>query len=135
MFCLQVYVKDPEMLARDRLLGTYTVRPIVERVRKTLLACGAGVFVSLAALNSIDAPQYGVDRPAWETNGGAGFFSERSASYYEPQSEEDEAEEEAAEQARYEAAMDRYRRDISEAKSAKFSEVFVGKYADPKHPG
>ena len=72
------------MLARDRLLGTYTVRPIVERVRKTLLACGAGVFVSLAALNSIDAPQYGVDRPAWESNGGAGFFSERSASYYEP---------------------------------------------------
>lgn len=33
----QVYVKDPEMLARDRLLGTYTVRPIVERLRKTLL--------------------------------------------------------------------------------------------------
>jgi hypothetical protein len=104
-------------------------------VRKTLLACGAGVFVSLAALNSIDAPQYGVDRPAWESNGGAGFFSERSASYYEPQSEEDEAEEEAAEQARYEAAMDRYARDNSEAKSAKISEVFVGKYADPKHPG
>ena len=130
-----MYVKDPEMLARDRLLGTYTVRPIVERVRKTLLACGAGVFVSLAALNSIDAPQYGVDRPAWESNGGAGFISERSASYYEPQSDEDEAEEEAAEQARYEAAMDRYARDNSEAKSAKFSEVFVGKYADPKHPG
>ncbi|EEH51475.1 uncharacterized protein MICPUCDRAFT_8286, partial [Micromonas pusilla CCMP1545] len=41
----QTYVKDQEMLARDRLLGTYTVRPIVERLRKTLLACGAGVFV------------------------------------------------------------------------------------------
>ena len=36
------------MLARDRLLGTYTVRPIVERLRKTLLACGAGGFISLA---------------------------------------------------------------------------------------
>ena len=33
--------------AWDRLLGTYTVRPIVERLRKTLLGCGAGVFVSL----------------------------------------------------------------------------------------
>ena len=134
----QVYVKDPEMLARDRLLGTYTVRPIVERLRKTLLACGAGVFVSLAALNSIDAPEYGVDRPAWEQNGGAGFFSERSVAMYEPSglmSEEEEAEEEAAAWDRYEAAMDRYKRDNDAARAAKFAEVFVGKYADPKHPG
>ncbi len=133
----QVYVKDPEMLARDRLLGTYTVRPIVERLRKTLLACGAGVFVSLAALNSIDAPEYGVDRPAWERNGGAGFFSERSAAMYEPSamSEEEEAEEEAAAWDRYEAAMDRYKRDNDAARAAKFAEVFVGRYSDPKHPG
>ena len=133
----QVYVKDPEMLARDRLLGTYTVRPIVERLRKTLLACGAGVFVSLAALNSIDAPEYGVDRPAWERNGGAGFFSERSAAMYEPSamSDEEEAEEEAAAWDRYEAAMDRYKRDNDAARAAKFAEVFVGRYSDPKHPG
>ena len=134
----QVYVKDPEMLARDRLLGTYTVRPIVERLRKTLLACGAGVFVSLAALNSIDAPEYGVDRPAWEQNGGAGFFSERSAAMYEPSSamsDEEEAEEEAAAWDRYEAAMDRYKRDNDAARAAKFAEVFVGRYSDPKHPG
>jgi len=36
----QVYVKDPEMLARDRLLGMYTVRPVVETLRKTLFGCG-----------------------------------------------------------------------------------------------
>ena len=133
----QVYVKDPEMLARDRLLGTYTVRPIVERLRKTLLACGAGVFVSLAALNSIDAPEYGVDRPAWEQNGGADSSASAPPAMYEPSamSEEEEAEEEAAAWDRHEAAMDRYKRDNDAARAAKFAEVFVGGTPTPKHPG
>jgi hypothetical protein len=113
----QTYVKDPEMLARDRLLGTYVVRPIVERLRKTLLACGLGVFVSLAALNAIDAPEYGVDGGAAYDGGGgnAGFYDARSAARYEPPATPEElaAEEaeEAEELARYEAAMDRYARD------------------------
>ena len=117
----QTYVKDPEMLARDRLLGTYVVRPIVERLRKTLLACGLGVFVSLAALNAIDAPEYGVDQRAAYADGGgnvsvsAGFYDARSAARYEPPATPEElaAEEaeEAEELARYEAAMDRYARD------------------------
>lgn len=114
----QTYVKDPEMLARDRLLGTYTVRPIVERLRKTLLACGVGVFASLAALSAIDAPEYGVEgsRAAYE-GGAAGFYRAESASTYEQDDDYDEAEEEAEELRRYEAAMDRFRRD-NEAKAA-----------------
>ena len=115
----QTYVKDPEMLARDRLLGTYVVRPIVERLRKTLLACGLGVFVSLAALNAIDAPEYGVDQRAAYADGGGnvstGFYDARSAARYEPPATPEElaAEEaeEAEELARYEAAMERYARD------------------------
>ena len=101
-----------EMLARDRLLGTYTVRPIVERLRKTLLACGVGVFASLAALSAIDAPEYGVEgsRAAYE-GGAAGFYRAESASTYEQDDDYDEAEEEAEELRRYEAAMDRFRRD------------------------
>ena len=114
----QTYVKDPEMLARDRLLGTYTVRPIVERLRKTLLACGVGVFASLAALSAIDAPEYGVEgsRVTYE-GGAAGFYRAESASTYEQDDDYDEAEEEAEELRRYEAAMDRFRRD-NEAKAA-----------------
>ena len=115
----QTYVKDPEMLARDRLLGTYVVRPIVERLRKTLLACGLGVFVSLAALNAIDAPEYGVDQRAAYADGGGnvstGFYDAGSAARYEPPATPEElaAEEaeEAEELARYEAAMERYARD------------------------
>ena len=111
----QTYVKDPEMLARDRLLGTYVVRPIVERLRKTLLSCGLGVFVSLAALNAIDAPEYGVDGGAayqGVERGNAGVYDARSAARYEPPATPEElAAEEAEELARYEAAMDRYARD------------------------
>ena len=40
----QVYVKTPEMLAKDRLDGTYVCGPVVERCKRTMLACGAGVF-------------------------------------------------------------------------------------------
>jgi hypothetical protein len=80
----QVYVKDPEMLARDRLLGTYTVRPVVEMLRKTLLGCGAVALISLAALRTIDAPN-------GEMNGdygsNMGYYSQTSAE------EEDEDEE------------------------------------------
>jgi hypothetical protein len=119
----QTYVKDPEMLARDRLLGTYVVRPIVERLRKTLLACGLGVFVSLAALNAIDAPEYGVSNGggAFYENGGAGFYKESSAVTYEPPATPEELAleeaEEAEELARYEAAMDRYARDNAAARA------------------
>ena len=116
----QTYVKDPEMLARDRLLGTYVVRPIVERLRKTLLACGLGVFVSLAALNTIDAPEYGVDGTAYYENGGAGFYDERSMMYEPPSTPEElaaEEAEEAEELARYEAAMQRYARDSAASKA------------------
>ena len=75
----QVYVKDPEMLARDRLLGTYTVRPIVEMLRKTLLGCGATALVSLVGLRCIDAPA------GLETNAGAygGSYSATMAAKYE----------------------------------------------------
>ena len=53
----QVYVKTPEMLAKDRLDGTYVCGPVVERCKRTMLACGAGVFGCAFALNALDAPK------------------------------------------------------------------------------
>lgn len=41
----QVFVKPPEVLTRDRLLGTYEVKPVLARLRTTL----QGVAVALAA--------------------------------------------------------------------------------------
>ena len=83
----QVYVKDPEMLARDRLLGTYEVRPVVETLRRTLVGCGAAALTSLAALRLIDAPN-------GEMNGdygsNMGYYSETSAAKFEEEEEEEE---------------------------------------------
>ena len=53
----QVYVKTPEMLAKDRLDGTYVCGPAVARCKKTMLACGAGVLGCVFALNALDAPK------------------------------------------------------------------------------
>ena len=81
----QVYVKDPEMLARDRLLGTYEVRPVVETLRRTLVGCGAAALTSLAALRLIDAPN-------GEMNGdygsNMGYYTETSAAKFEEEEEE-----------------------------------------------
>jgi hypothetical protein len=48
----QTWVKTPEMLTRDRLLGLYTVRPAVERLQTSLLSLGGEgqeiVFIFLA---------------------------------------------------------------------------------------
>ena len=82
----QVYVKDPEMLARDRLLGTYEVRPVVETLRRTLVGCGAAALTSLAALRLIDAPN-------GEMNGdygsNMGYYTETSAAKFEEEEEEE----------------------------------------------
>ena len=43
-------MKPPEVLARDRLLGTYEVRPTLDRLRITLLSSAAGLTFSAIAL-------------------------------------------------------------------------------------
>lgn len=89
----QVYVKDPEMLARDRLLGTYTVRPIVEMLRKTLIGCGAVAMLSLAALRVVDAPTGGAMSGDFGSNGG--YYSETAAAKYEEEQQDEEEDMEA----------------------------------------
>ena len=98
----QVYVKDPEMLARDRLLGTYTVRPIVEMLRKTLLGCGTTALASLVGLHFINAPVGASSMTSASGvsgfGGGGGMYSASMAAKYEAavdeEDEEDEDEEE-----------------------------------------
>ncbi|KAL4428459.1 hypothetical protein ABPG75_002548 [Micractinium tetrahymenae] len=49
----QVFVKPPEVLTRDRLLGTYEVKPVLARLRTTLQGVAvalAGTAVTLAIL-------------------------------------------------------------------------------------
>ncbi|KAK9815523.1 hypothetical protein WJX72_005035 [[Myrmecia] bisecta] len=46
----QLFVKPPEVLARDRLLGSYTVKPVLNRLKTTLLASGGGLLLSAILL-------------------------------------------------------------------------------------
>ena len=46
----QFFVKPPEILTRDRLLGTYEVRPVMARIRQTLQATGMALAAATAAL-------------------------------------------------------------------------------------
>ena len=113
----QVYVKTPEMLAKDRLDGTYVCGPAVARCKKTMLACGAGVLGCVFALNALDAPKvdqenFGsytpqkaallrdlgmgtyIDAGEGKRISQGGLFSQKTADKYEPEEEdEDEGDE------------------------------------------
>lgn len=42
----QVFVKPPEVLARDRLVGTYEVNPIMKQLRTSMLVTGGGLILA-----------------------------------------------------------------------------------------
>ncbi|KAG0626487.1 hypothetical protein M758_2G130300 [Ceratodon purpureus] len=46
----QLYVKPPEILARDRLLGSYQVKPVMNRLKQTLVGAGALLASATVAL-------------------------------------------------------------------------------------
>ncbi len=52
LVCMQIWVKPPQYLARDRLLGTYTVRPALARLRTTLLGLAGGSTSDRAGIDS-----------------------------------------------------------------------------------
>lgn len=47
----QIWAKPPEVLARDRLLGLYVVKPALGRLKSTLLGCGGFALLFIVALN------------------------------------------------------------------------------------
>lgn len=56
----QFFVKPPEILTRDRLLGTYEVRPVMARLRRTLqgtglLLAGTSLALTVAIRSGTDA--------------------------------------------------------------------------------
>ncbi|KAJ7548102.1 hypothetical protein O6H91_08G117200 [Diphasiastrum complanatum] len=52
----QVWVKPPEVLARDRLLGSYTVKPALNRVKLTLVALALSLTACVLILSNIPTP-------------------------------------------------------------------------------
>ncbi|KAK3259758.1 hypothetical protein CYMTET_31258 [Cymbomonas tetramitiformis] len=51
----QLWVKSPEVLARDRMLGSYQVKPVLDRMKTTLLASGAALLASSLLLGAVTA--------------------------------------------------------------------------------
>jgi len=53
----QLFVKPPEILARDRLLGSYQVKPVMNRLKQTLIGAGALLATATAVLVVLLPPQ------------------------------------------------------------------------------
>lgn len=73
----QVFVKPPEVLARDRLLGTYEVKPVLARLRTTLQAAGLGLMATAVSLTLLINSQL-------DTDGAYGRGSARKLSQVTP---------------------------------------------------
>ena len=61
----QTFVKPQEVLVRDRLLGTYEVRPALERLRNTLLGSALGLAVGVVAFWGSFAADADASAPVW----------------------------------------------------------------------
>ena len=46
----KVFAKPPELLARDRLLAAYEVRPVLDQLRRTLVGSGAALLAAAVVL-------------------------------------------------------------------------------------
>ncbi|CAK9191963.1 unnamed protein product [Sphagnum troendelagicum] len=53
----QVWVKSPEVLARDRLLGSFKVKPTLTRLKLTLVGLGISLTACTAILWAIHGPE------------------------------------------------------------------------------
>ena len=45
----QIWIKTPEMLTKDRLIGTYYVLPLLKRIKLTFFLLGLSLFVELCS--------------------------------------------------------------------------------------
>ncbi|KAI4376985.1 hypothetical protein MLD38_014684 [Melastoma candidum] len=50
----QVWVKTAEILERDRLLGSFTVKPVLSELKYTLISLGAGLCLCVVLLLNVD---------------------------------------------------------------------------------
>lgn len=54
----QVWVKTPQVLARDRLLGSFSVKPVLTRLKNTLVILGLSLILVVNLGNSPIASSY-----------------------------------------------------------------------------
>jgi hypothetical protein len=86
---LQVWVKPPEVLARDRLLGSYQVKPALLRLKLTLIGLGVSLAACTALLLAIHSPELRVSLLPGEKEGNINptwglAYSDTAARHFEP---------------------------------------------------
>ncbi|CAK7352980.1 unnamed protein product [Dovyalis caffra] len=82
----QIWVKSAEVLARDRLLGSFSVKPVLSRLKYTLVTLAASLFVCVVLFINIEGGQKGSYVPSDEAGGRAipGVYNDDSARSFEP---------------------------------------------------
>ncbi|KAG5244161.1 hypothetical protein OIU76_008982 [Salix suchowensis] len=82
----QIWVKTAEVLARDRLLGSFSVKPVLSRLKYTLVTLAASLFVCVVLFINIEGGQKNSYIPLEESGGRAipGVYNDDSARSFEP---------------------------------------------------
>ncbi|KAL5559266.1 hypothetical protein UlMin_035477 [Ulmus minor] len=82
----QMWVKTAEVLARDRLLGSFSVKPVLSRLKYTLVTLGISLLICVSFLINIDESP----KRSYATSIGAGesvipgIYNDDSARSFEP---------------------------------------------------
>ncbi|KAL5838599.1 hypothetical protein ACOSQ3_015768 [Xanthoceras sorbifolium] len=82
----QIWVKTAQVLARDRLLGSFQVKPVLSRLKYTLVSLGASLFVCALLLINLEGGQKASYSTTSEFGGRSipGVYNDDSARSFEP---------------------------------------------------
>ncbi|XP_015083469.1 uncharacterized protein ycf36 isoform X1 [Solanum pennellii] len=82
----QIWVKTPEVLARDRLLGSFSVKPVLSRLKNTLVVLATSLLVCVVVFVNIENGQKDSYIPSEEAGGRSvpGVYDDESARSFEP---------------------------------------------------
>lgn len=82
----QIWVKTAEVLARDRLLGSFQVKPVLGRLKNSLVALAVFLFVCIALLIDYEGSHKDAlgSSIATEDRVIAGVYNDESARSFEP---------------------------------------------------
>ncbi|KAI3454138.1 hypothetical protein Pfo_010801 [Paulownia fortunei] len=82
----QIWVKTAEVLSRDRLLGSFSVKPVLGRLKNTLVVLGTSLFLCIVLLINSESSQKSAYIASEEPGGRAvpGVYNDESARNFEP---------------------------------------------------
>ncbi|KAF2304346.1 hypothetical protein GH714_030305 [Hevea brasiliensis] len=81
----QIWVKTSEVLARDRLLGSFSVKPVLSRLKYTLLTLATSLFVCILLFINVGEAQKGpYPSEAAKDRAIPGVYNDDSARSFEP---------------------------------------------------